>query len=205
MLINRRTVYRYNKDRQLTQIDLPDGSQVSYNYDTVKGRLNSIQAGSLRYDYHYNDATGELIKLTDAAGNEIAITPDGVLLDQLDYHGAVEAQMTFAYDNNLRLTENNITLNGQTLRQRYSYTADDLLSTSGELSLTYDSTNRLPISNSFGNIEKNISYNNFASPESVQYNYDSSSYADDIRIDQQVVSDDVFTTRRVAKHNIYTA
>jgi YD repeat-containing protein len=57
------TRYRYNLDKDLTQVIRPDGQTVSLDYDSG-GRLSGMHIARGSYHYSYHPTTGQLTSLT---------------------------------------------------------------------------------------------------------------------------------------------
>ena len=61
------TIYRYNLDRRLTEIERPGGETVIFDYDTG-GRLDTITSDAGVVDYSYHPDTGQLATIDTSDG-----------------------------------------------------------------------------------------------------------------------------------------
>jgi RHS repeat-associated protein len=123
------TQYHYNVDRELTSIDRPDGSNVSFNYDSG-GRLGSIiwPGATLTYSYL---GSGKVASITGADAN-LAFDYDGSLVTSETWSGAVSGTVTWTYSDDSLLESE--TVAGEAVA--FGYDADGLLSDAGPLHLS---------------------------------------------------------------------
>jgi RHS repeat-associated protein len=154
------TRYNYNRDRQLTMIERPDGKAVSLAYDSA-GRLGSLTLLRGSYSFTYNTA-GQISRMTDPDGGELEYAYSGPLLMSTTWKGPVIGSISFGYDNDFQLTSE--TAAGSSVA--YSYDADGLLINAGLLSLSRDAQNGLLTGSKLGVISDTWSYNSFGEPAS---------------------------------------
>jgi RHS repeat-associated protein len=154
------TRYNYNRDRQLTMIARPDGKTVSFAYDPA-GRLDALTMSRGSYGFSYNTA-GQISKMIDPDGGEVENAYSGPLLMSTTWKGPVIGSVSFAYDNDFRLTSE--TAAGSSVA--YSYDADGLLIDAGPLSLSRDAQNGLLTGSTLGVISDTWTYNSFGEPVS---------------------------------------
>jgi RHS repeat-associated protein len=150
------TVYRYNLDRQLTEIDRPGGETVLFGYD-LAGRLDSVtsDAGTVGYSYHLE--TGQLTGITAPDGITLSYTWDGFLPLSESWSGAVVGSVSWGYDNNFWLT-------GETAADHvvtFGYDDDGLLTNAGPLSLARHPDHGLLTGTELADIVGTRSYNAF--------------------------------------------
>lgn len=117
--LNRTTQYVYGSAGVLRKVTNPDGTWRSYDYHSVYHFVTREQdeAGKVT-NYTYSSATGDLLTVRDALGNEtVNVWANGLLQTTRDPLNRVTA---FAYDANRRLRTTTDALGGVTT---YSYDA----------------------------------------------------------------------------------
>lgn len=129
---NTTTGYRYNLDKQLTQVLQPDGTIIDYDYN-VAGKLSTITTSDDKITYSYA-STGQLASINTASGQASTYLYDGFLLTQESSSGLVEGDVAFGYDNYL-LTER-VVVNGEPITYKYDWDGYPYLA--GSLWLDYD-------------------------------------------------------------------
>ena len=153
---NPSTAYSYNADKQLTQVNRPDGQTVSLAYDNA-GRLSTQTTPGGAYSYAYN-SVGKLSGVTAPDGGALAYSYSGSLLTQTSWSGAIAGSVNRTYDNDFRLTS--ISLNGAD-PVSYGYDADSLLTQAGSLTLSRNAQNGLLTGTTLGSVSDTQSYNGF--------------------------------------------
>jgi RHS repeat-associated protein len=151
------TLYQYNRDKQLTQIQRPDGQTIDYAYDTA-GRTDSVTVPEGNYSYGYHPATGKLISITTPDGLVLDYTFSGALPTRTSWSGAVSGNVGKAYDNDFRVS--NLSVNGADA-VAYGYDADSLLTQAGSLTLNRDAQNGLLTGTELGSLTDSYTYNSF--------------------------------------------
>jgi RHS repeat-associated protein len=154
------TQYGYNLDRQPISILRPDGKAISLGYD-AGARLASLTIGRGVYKYGYNGA-GQLDQITAPDGGKIALGYSGPLLTSAIWSGAVQASITFDYDDGFRLV-------GETaagVSVMFGYDGDSLLTGAGALALQRDPQNGLLAGSTLALITDQWSYDTFGEPAS---------------------------------------
>jgi RHS repeat-associated protein len=161
------TRFVYNRDRQLTLVQRPDGREIQYGYDSA-GRLNgqTIERGA--YSMTYSSSTGQLTNLGSPDGVLLTYTYAGALPTQVEWTGPLSGRIGFAYDSDFRVSA--ISVNGAN-SIAHSYDPDGLLITAGGLSLRYDPANGLYAGSTLGNVVDAYSQNAFAEPTSYSATY----------------------------------
>ena len=183
------TNYVYNLDRDLTQVQRPDGQSISLSYDAA-GRLQTLSTPRGNYGYSYDATTGQLTGITAPGGGSLAYSYDGSLLTGTTWGGEVAGNVSRSYDNDFRIAS--ISVNGAD-PVAYGYDGDSLLIQAGALSLTRDAQNGLLTGTSLGNVTDTLSYNAFGELADRTYQYSgadlySTQYSYDVlgRITQKV-------------------
>ncbi len=153
-----RTLYRYNLDKQLTQITRPGGELLTFNRDPA-GRLTQLAMPHGTLGYSYDPATGKLIQITDPDGGTLSYGYTGALLAQVAWSGAVSGNVAYGYDNDFRVVS--VSVNGAN-PVGYAYDPDSLLIQAGDLALTRNPTNGLLTQATLGKSNDHYSYNRFS-------------------------------------------
>ncbi|WP_067560891.1 RHS repeat-associated core domain-containing protein [Halofilum ochraceum] len=132
------TRYRYNLDRQLTEIQRPGGETITFDHD-AGGRLfaRRMPVGDTRYTYTAD--TGQLASIQAPGGIDLQFEYDGFLPTRTAWIGPVSGTVSRRFDNNFWLTEE--TVNGQPIP--FDYDDDGLLIESGALAIDRDAANGL--------------------------------------------------------------
>jgi YD repeat-containing protein len=153
------TQSKYNLDKQLIQIQRPDGQAVDLIYDSVKKRLNRINLPNFEsIRYTYDDSTGQLVTLTAPNGSTLSYTYDGSLaLSETWGNGPITGTLTRSYNNDFKVTASSINANPV----NYQYDNDGLLTQAGDLSLTRNRQNGLLTATQLGNIIAQRTHNLF--------------------------------------------
>ncbi|MCO7223255.1 DUF1566 domain-containing protein [Pleionea sp. CnH1-48] len=163
------TTYEYDKDRKLTRILRPDGSQLLYRYKANTELLGSMEIPRGIFEYKYN-SHGNLTNIATPEGNELIIGYDGDLLTQETWSGDVVGDVSLIYNNNFLISEQCV---NSTHCVSLSYDKDNLLTGVGELSFTRE-VQRLGLQkgSSLGNIHTSQNYTNYGevSDFSAKYN-----------------------------------
>ena len=157
-----KTVTTYNLDKELKQIDRPDGSSLVLGYNAL-GQLQTLtpSAGSGPVvTLGYMPTSGQLQSITtpDAVN---AFTYDGYLLKSETFTGAVVGSITLGY--NSELLVNSLTVNGTATS--YGYDNDGLLTQAGALSITPHEQHGMPKASTLGAVTTTQTYSGFGEPD----------------------------------------
>jgi RHS repeat-associated protein len=165
------TNYAYNLDKQLLQIQRPDGQGIDLVYDADKKRLNRIKLpNDESISYTYFDNTGQLETITAPNGNTLSYTYDGSLaLSETRGNGDITGTLSLGYDNNFQVISTSI---NSSHTVNYQYDNDGLLTKAGDLSLTHNSQNGLLTATQLDSISTERVYNTFGemASETAKYN-----------------------------------
>jgi RHS repeat-associated protein len=153
-----KTVYSFNKDRQLTTVQRPDGQQLQFNYDPTKGRLNTLTTPDGDTAYGYDAATGKLSSIMVPGGEKLAYAYNGALLAETAWTGDIAGNVGYGYDNDFRVTT--VSLNGAN-SIAYQYDNDGLLTQAGGLTLNRNAQNGLLTGSTLGSVSDSLSYDGF--------------------------------------------
>lgn len=132
------TRYRYNLDRQLTEIQRPGDETITFDHD-AGGRLSvrRMPFGDTRYAYTAD--TGQLASIEAQGDIGLQFEHNGFLPTETAWTGPVSGTVTRRFDNNFWLTGE--TVNGQSVP--FDYDDDGLLIESGTLAIGRDAGNGL--------------------------------------------------------------
>src|SRR5206468_1501598 len=82
----------FDFDREPTEIVLPSGRTISFNY-AQNGELSSVQDPSDTTTYAYDATTRQLASITSANGVVIEYLRDGPLVTRVKYSGLIEGRV----------------------------------------------------------------------------------------------------------------
>src|SRR2546426_3600556 len=152
----------YNLDRQLTRSASDGLPAVIPNYDSLKGRLQSIAFSAGTLSYAYNATTGQVSSITSPGGTQLSYTYDGALLKTMTWSGGpVTGTVTRTFDANFRVATE--TAGGQ--KVSYGYDTDSLLTSAGPLTVTRDATSGFVNGTSLGSLTDMRTYNAYGEPQ----------------------------------------
>ncbi|WP_006748058.1 NHL domain-containing protein [Thioalkalivibrio paradoxus] len=157
------TRYQYNRDRQLTAIERPDGQALRFFYD-AGGRPDSLQVSTGEYRFGFHPETGQLASIDSPTGIGLAYSWDGFLPLSETWAGAVNGSVSQSYDHNFWVTQRSV--NGQGIA--YQHDSDGLLIGAGDLSLARDPGNGRVIGSSLGLVSTVLDYNAFGEIVSIR-------------------------------------
>ncbi len=149
----------YNEDRQLTQVERPDGGILALAYDDG-GRLESLSSAHGQYRYSYLPATGQLSRITAPDGGTLDYDWDGHLPLAEMTNGEVSGMVSYDYDDNFWPVR--IAVDDESIE--LGHDDDGLPVSAGALELIRDGDSGLPAGTRLGRITTSISYNAFAEP-----------------------------------------
>ncbi|MBN2133804.1 MAG: SMP-30/gluconolactonase/LRE family protein [Sedimentisphaerales bacterium] len=157
------TTYRYNRDRQLEEIERPDAQKAIYQYDPVTGKLTAriLPNGTTTYSYDAN--TGNLVTIANPAVT-LSFEYDGFLRTKTTWAGAINGSVSHQYDTDFAIVSESVN-GGHTVT--FEYDKDKLLTRAGSMTLAYDSQNGLLTCTQLGAVHDLYAYN--SSGEVVAY------------------------------------
>ncbi|HEX6616918.1 MAG TPA: RHS repeat-associated core domain-containing protein [Gemmatimonadales bacterium] len=126
------TEYRYNADRQLTQVIRPDGGTIGFGYEPTSGRPSTVTFDRGTIGLTYGSTTGQLTGFTGPGGVSLAFTYDGLLPKTVTWAGPVTGSVGVSYNSDFRITSQ--TVNGANAVS-FGYDRDGLLTSAGALGL----------------------------------------------------------------------
>lgn len=154
------TRYRYNLDKDLTEVIRPDGQTVNLNY-TAGGKLDSLDIARGQYRYNYHSDTGQLESITAADGGTLDFTWDSFLPLTINWNGEVSGTYRRSYDNYFRVSSDQVN-NAESISRVYD--GDGLLTRIGTLDLNRDMQNGLLRTSRLGSVGTVHDYNAFGEP-----------------------------------------
>jgi RHS repeat-associated protein len=148
--------YSYNLDKQLTEVQRPDGQTVALAYNSG-GKLDTLTIPRGQYLYGYDGTTGKLASIGAPDGGTLSFTYDGFLPLSTTWSGEVYGSVSQSFDNNFWVTSRSV--NG--LPVNYSYDNDGLLTAAGDLSLERSPVNGLLTATTLGSTATSRNHNSF--------------------------------------------
>ena len=145
-------VYRYDSERNLTNIALPDGQQVVFTRG-LGGRIEHLALGAgptLTYEYATNAGSGFLRPLTvsSTTGDVLQFGYVGPLMTSVAWSGSITGQVSIALNSDLLLASESV--NNSTVS--LSYDADKFLSQAGDLKIARDPVTGFTTGTTLGNV-----------------------------------------------------
>jgi RHS repeat-associated protein len=130
------TIYRYNRDKQMSSVQLPGGESLSFAYYDSSTLLRSVTTPSGPYVFGYDSA----------ARLNRAVSPEGVTTN-FDYYGSLpklqstilpsgtQGTVSFAYNPDQSVAAEAVYSDQTTFQISYQYDRDGLLTSAGDESL----------------------------------------------------------------------
>ena len=174
------TTYVHNLDRQLTQIQRPDGETLDIDYDSA-GRLSSRTLPRGTVGYTYDGTSGLLSEIVAPGGETLSFDYDGSLFTEWVWNGTVSGSVEQTYDNNFHIVSRSVN-DANTIA--YTYDQDGLMTQAGSLNITRDSVNGYISGTTLGSATDSQSYNGFG--ERINY---TASYSGSPRFSTQYTRD----------------
>ncbi len=127
--------YKYNLDRQLTQVNRPGNETIIFNYNTDGRKKATILPNNRNISYNWNADTGALESIEHSDGETVAYTFDGTLPLSATWSGTVNGSVTITYNNNFQVLTEKVN-NANSIS--FTYDADGFLTNAGALTLQRD-------------------------------------------------------------------
>src|SRR6266516_4053647 len=149
------TRFQHNANRQLVEVDRPDGTVVGFDYDPA-GRLSTVRVPTGTIGYTYAQATGNLTDLTAPDGGRVSYGYDGDLPTRIAWTGTVSGSIEVSYGSDFQVASQ--TVNGA-MPIAFQYDWDGLLTAAGWLTISRLTQNRLISGSALGNVVATQAYN----------------------------------------------
>ena len=150
-----------NLDKQPTVIHRPDGSTISFTYDSA-GRLATTTypsvGGNVVVTRTYSPTTGQLTGVTTSDGQSLAYGYDGSLPLSTTWSGNVAGSVSRTFNNDFRVATELV--NGAN-SVAFGYDNDGLLTSVDGLSITRDLTNGLITDTALAQVTNHRTYDSF--------------------------------------------
>ncbi|MFC1850386.1 RHS repeat domain-containing protein [candidate division CSSED10-310 bacterium] len=147
--------YVYSLDRQLIQVQRPDGKTIDLAYNATTGKLETITIPRGQINLTYYPSTGNVYTMTAPGSETLTLTYDGPLLTETSFSGSVSGSVSRTYNNNFQMTSQSVN-GGNTIS--YQYDNDGLLNQAGDLVINRDPQNVMITGTTIGSITDNLSY-----------------------------------------------
>lgn len=174
---NPNTHFVHNADRQIETVTRPDGTLLTFTYDSA-GRLDLLTTPTGSYDYqYYGSATcagcapGRTSRIVGPAGVTLDLQYDGSLLKSVTWSGAVSGALSYAYDSDFRASTQTLTVGGAGYPMSYGFDADSLVTCisptncatpgSDALRITYDPAIARVTQSVLGGMTETRTYNDY--------------------------------------------
>ncbi len=151
------TRYHYNRDRDLTRIERPDGREIVYAYNGG-GQLTGVTLERGTVFYQYDTLTGHLAQLSTPEGNTLAYQWDGSLPTSQSWLGDISGTVSQQWDNNFWLSQRCVNASNCV---NFSYDDDGLLTQAGDLALARSADTGLLDASELGDLAQAHDYNGF--------------------------------------------
>jgi RHS repeat-associated protein len=165
------TTYTYNADRQLTQVQRPDGQTLTLNYEPTGGRLGSLTAPTGLTTFTYHPTTGNLATIASPGGVGMSYTYDGSLLTGTTWTGPVAGSVSRTYDTDFRVATESVNAANPIT---FQYDPDSILTQAGSLALTRHAQHGLLTGTSLGGVTDAYAYSTFGELATYQASYSGS-------------------------------
>lgn len=166
------TTFEYNIDQDLQRVIRPDNKEILFTYNS-NGQLDALNFTDGAYYYQYDDVTAQLTSLSSLDGSVLNYRYDGILPLEEEFAGVINGKVGFQYDANFHVT--GVVLNG--VNVSYGYDNDGLLTSVGELALSYDTVNGLLTGVALANVDTTYEHNEFGESTSSETTYNAESFA----------------------------
>lgn len=165
-LLNKDTEYSYNLDKQITDIDRPDGESVAYNYSATTGLLTSIVQSIAGTDSYTYDTEGRISQIDSADGIRTTITYDGPFLKKekqtLISDSSQLGYVEYGLDSRFRTGTRDVVVRSEpTYQSDYSYNNDDQKTADESISYTYSGTSGRLATSTLGNVTDSWTYDTY--------------------------------------------
>ena len=152
------TLFSYDREGLLTEIDRPDGASLVLDYDSA-GRLDALTLPRGTVDLQYNALTGVLDRIVDLDGGALDFGYLGSRQISETWSGVVAGSVSVTLDPDGSLATRSV--NG-THTAVFDYDADALLIAAGAETLHRDINTGLLTGTTLGSITTGLGYNAFA-------------------------------------------
>jgi len=163
--------YTYDADRQLTQVQRPDGQSLTLNYEPTGGRLTTLTAPTGPTTFTYHPTSGQVSSIASPGGTTLSYNYDGSLLTGTTWTGPVGGSVTRTYDTDFRVAWEQV--NGANA-VAFQYDQDSLLTGAGALTLTRHPQHGLLTGTTLGSVTDSLSYSTFGELSTYQASYSGS-------------------------------
>jgi len=130
--------FAYDMDGRLVRREFPSMDALEWLYDD-EGQLVTVRTPEGDHTFGYSDATGLLTRTLSRDGQQVTYAYDGNLLTEASWHGLVTDTVSYAYDDDLRVSQ----MDYAGTRLPMSYDGDGLLIGVGSIGLSPDADNGL--------------------------------------------------------------
>jgi RHS repeat-associated protein len=151
------TAYQYNADGEVVGMMRPDGKNIVYNYDSITGKVKSVDTPEGRYEMQYN-AVGNPVGHTAPDGMSLTYIFDGPVPVGEIWQGDISGRIDRTLDADINVRSQKVNNQSEIV---FDYDNDGQVIRAGDLTLTYDAQNGLPTGSTLDTVTENREYNVF--------------------------------------------
>ncbi len=169
--INDTTTYSYNADKQLTEVDLPTGEKIFYNYDSTTGLLTSVDTPTGNYNYTYVPNSSLVSQLSSPDNETLSYDYAGSFVTNTSTQGPIVSSLSQTYNTDATIASRTPSgVSGSGSAVPVSYDNDGLIVGVGNLLMTRNQDG-LVTSTDLKNISEKIGYDSFGEMTSDRFTY----------------------------------
>jgi len=158
------TLYSYNLDKQLTQVNLPDGAQIGYNYGASTGLLNSINMPTGNFSITYPQSSDLVSSITSPDNVVLSYSYAGNVLTGVTSSGPVSSSLQFSFNSDGTVSAIAVGANSSSMNSvALGYDKDGLLTNAGDEVLTLNNVGSLSVS-TLGKISEAVTFDTYGAP-----------------------------------------
>ena len=129
------TAYPHNADRQLDEVQRPDGGTVLLGYNSTTGQLETVTQPHGVSRFHYDGTSGLLTAVESPDSVTVTLGHDGPLVTSQLWTGGTSGRLDYAHNRNFLDSLVTVTVGGATDTASYSYDRDGLTTRAGRQSI----------------------------------------------------------------------
>lgn len=158
------TQYFYNTDKQLTQIQRPDGQTVDFGFNPASGQITTLTTPQRVINFGYLDtAAAKPVRTMNYSGGSLRFEFSAKMLESLKSTYSDGQYSVYSYTTDMTyhgyLKSETLHVNGTNSVINFGYDSDELLTSAGSLTLAYDVPNGQLNGTTLGTITDANTYN----------------------------------------------
>lgn len=171
------TTYQYNDDRQMTQVNRPDGQVININYGSSTGNIETIEATSGTSTFSFDTSSENYSYAATSSGIASYLSYSyGSISNDTEYNGSTYVGSVAPSLNSLMQygSETVSPASGSPRTINYLYDNDELLKKAGDLTITRNATSGRISATALGSATDSWSYNTKGELTGYTFNYGTS-------------------------------